>query len=102
MNSATIELVSLNATVRRAIGKTFVPGILYGDNTSAIQCASKQGSPKLKHLTDIKQHFIMYCNLKGLLNINWVSSKEQEADILTKALPKDLFIKLRMKIIDEC
>lgn len=99
MNTATMELTAVNAMVLRATGKTCLPAVLYGDNTAAIESASKPGSPKLKHLTSIKQHYILECNLRGIINIQWVCSRNQEADILTKALPRQAFLYLREKLL---
>lgn len=61
---------------------------LLGDNQST-QELSKNGvkSERTKHI-DIKYHFITDEVSKGNVNLRWVSTKDQLADVLTKALPQ--------------
>jgi hypothetical protein len=61
---------------------------LLGDNQST-QELSKNGvkSERTKHI-DIKYHFITDEVSKGNVQLQWVSTKEQLADVLTKALPQ--------------
>lgn len=87
LNTATCDAISLNKTVMRATGESLLQARVLGDNTAALKTASKLGTGKLKHLTEIKQHFVIECHLEGKIKLDWVSTKEQEADILTKALP---------------
>jgi hypothetical protein len=62
--------------------------ILLGDNQST-QELSKNGvkSERTKHI-DIKYHFITDEVSKGNVRLQWVSTKKQLADVLTKALPQ--------------
>ena len=53
----------------------------------------------MKHLTDIKRHYVLECHLKGQIIVSWIRSEEQRADILTKALPKQAFQYLRSFLI---
>ena len=101
LNQATLELIAMNSFIRRAVGKTFTPFTLHGDNTASIQCTAKSGSPKLKHLTDIKLHYILDCVTKGLVKLRWVPSGEQEADFLTKALPRVKFLEFRKRLMSD-
>jgi hypothetical protein len=61
---------------------------LLGDNQST-QELSKNGvkSERTKHI-DIKYHFITDEVSKGNVRLQWVSTKDQLADVLTKALPQ--------------
>jgi hypothetical protein len=60
--------------------------ILFGDNQST-QALSKNGvkSERTKHV-DIKYHFVTDEITKGNVALQWVSTHEQLADVLTKAL----------------
>jgi hypothetical protein len=62
--------------------------ILLGDNQST-QELSKNGvkSERTKHI-DIKYHFITDEVSQGNVRLQWVSTKKQLADVLTKALPQ--------------
>ena len=61
------------------------------DNTSAINLAKNliQHS-RSKHI-DIKHHFIRYHVQKGDIELSFVNTKDQIADIFTKALADDQF-----------
>ena len=101
LNSGLIECIGVSATAQRAIGLSLEPYKIFGDNTASLKCASKPGAPKLKHLTDIKLHHILDHVVRNKANIHWIGSEEQEADILTKPLPKRAFIHLREKLLRE-
>lgn len=59
---------------------------LYIDNNAAVQAASNGGYfPKLKHV-NIEHKFIMQACAEHSLRVEWVSGKENPADVLTKAL----------------
>ena len=46
----------------------------------------------------MKYHFIREALQEGVINVKFCRSEEQLADIFTKALPKDRFKKLRLKL----
>ena len=75
--------------------------LLYGDNQSAI-AAAKNGvrTERMKHI-DIKFHFITDLIERGKLHMDWISTHEQQADILTKALGCQPFAKLRKLLMSE-
>ena len=61
------------------------------DNEGAIALATNPlSSGNSKHI-DIRHHFLRSLVEDGVLAIRHVSSEQQHADILTKALPRDLF-----------
>ena len=71
---------------------------MYYDNTSAINLTKNPiQHSRTKHI-DIKHHFIRDLVSKGVIRVEFVCSKEQIADILTKALPLDQFVSLRTKL----
>jgi hypothetical protein len=70
---------------------------LYGDNQSTLTI-SKNGvkSERTKHV-DVKYHFITEKSdpEHGEIDLKWVESSEQQADIFTKGLARPQFEKLR-------
>ena len=48
--------------------------------------------PRTKHINQKYWHFVSFLE-KGLMSIEWLSSNEQLADVLTKALGANLFHK---------
>ncbi|KAL8109176.1 hypothetical protein AgCh_025316 [Apium graveolens] len=71
------------------------PVTLYIDNRSAVNLARNPVfHGRSKHI-DLRYHFIRDCVEKGLIVIKLVSTGEQRADILTKALAAAKFEKMR-------
>lgn len=71
------------------------PVTLYIDNRSAVDLARNPVfHGRSKHI-DLRYHFIRDCVEKGLIVIKHVSTGEQRADILTKALAAAKFEKMR-------
>ena len=72
---------------------------LYEDNTSCITMAEGQKfTPRTKHIS-LKYHWFrtFIKGPKKLLNVKYINTKEQTADILTKPLDGPSFIHLRRK-----
>ncbi|CAN1753150.1 Retrovirus-related Pol polyprotein from transposon TNT 1-94 [Linum perenne] len=68
------------------------------DNTSAINMTRNPIlHSRTKHI-DIRHHFIRELIMKGDIVLNYVSTEDQLADILTKPLHADRFSKLRREI----
>ena len=75
--------------------------ILRGDNQSAIAvCKNGIKSERTKHI-DIKYHFITDRIKNGELQLEWIPTDAQLADIFTKALGKQVFVRLREQIMIE-
>ena len=123
MSDACQELVSLDKAIRDIIGNTMYPVTIWCDNKSAIDCTKMDGSHKLKHFDDdletirrnlenseksgTKSHmavthgdYIKSCVIEGKVTVGWVSTKENEADIMTKPVPFDTHTYLTDKIIN--
>ncbi len=83
----------------KEIGLKRDQAILYGDNQSAV-AAAKNGvrTERAKHI-DIKYHFITDVVERGKMRLEWIPTKEQKADILTKALDASQFATLRKLIM---
>ena len=61
------------------------------DNSGAIALAENPlSSCRSKHI-DVRHRFLRNLTEEGVIEVTHVPSKEQHADILTKALPRDLF-----------
>ena len=65
--------------------------LVHGDNQSTI-AISKNGikGERTKHV-DVKYHFITETIESGSVQLKWVPTTEQQADIFTKALPRPVF-----------
>lgn len=71
------------------------PAQIFEDNQSAMAIAESEGpSKKLKH-TEVKLHFIKECVRGGKVDLCYIPSADQPADVLTKGLTPVLFNKHR-------
>ncbi len=68
------------------------------DNQSAIKLIKNPVYHKRTKHIDVKYHFIREKYQDKTVNIEYVNSNEQLADIFTKALPRDKFEKFRTLI----
>lgn len=72
--------------------------ILFCDNQGAIKLAKNpEFHERSKHF-DIKYHFVRERYQKGDFRLEYIPSKEQKADMFTKALSKEAFESLRDQI----
>jgi hypothetical protein len=98
--AAAIQEVLWLQGILKELGLTCTTGSkVYGDNQSTIS-VSKNGikGNRTKHV-DVKYHFITETVESGKVNLVWVPSAEQQADIFTKALPKPTFLTLRKQLM---
>lgn len=78
-------------------GKENKPSLLC-DNQSAIALVKNPVfHQRTKHI-DVRVFYIREVQEKGIINIDYISTEHQLADILTKALPTPRFEKLRENI----
>ena len=97
--AATQEIIWLRGLLGELSFAQEEPTALQVDNQSAMAMASDDvHHARTKHI-DIRHHFIRQHISEGTLRLGWVSSAEQEADILTKPLGRVLFIKLRERLM---
>jgi hypothetical protein len=74
------------------------PLILYGDNQGAIaQAANPIGHKRSKHI-DIRHHYLRELVEKKTIQLAYVPTAQNVADILTKNLPKDSFSHFQDKL----
>ena len=73
------------------VGIGQLPGIIYEDNEGAIFLAkNQQVSMRTKHI-DVRYHFIRDLVQEKMLNIVYVRSEENYADIMTKNVSVEIF-----------
>lgn len=122
-SEVTKEVISLDKGIRDMTDKTMYPVVIWCDNKSAIDCMQKEGSHKLKDfddsidviqsnltkreksgakppMTETHGDYVKYCFLEGKVNVKWISTKDNVADIMTKPLPSTSHILLRNKTMN--
>ena len=76
------------------------PTILYEDNQACISMiANNVISGRNKHM-ELKMHYVRERVQAGDIKVQYISTNEQQADILTKNLPRPAFEKLRTTLLD--
>jgi hypothetical protein len=71
------------------------PTVVFEDNRAAISLTENPGQhPKVKHIAT-RYHFTREAVANGELEIQFCPSGEMVADIFTKPLPRESFVKLR-------
>jgi hypothetical protein len=69
------------------------------DNKSAIAMGHTDAlHSRSKHI-DIRHHFIREQIEKGRISLQWISTQEQVADILTKTLQPRIFLRFRDQLV---
>lgn len=74
------------------------PALLYIDNRSAIDLMKNPVHHGHSKHIDMRYHFIRECIERGQICVKYVSSGEQKANILTKALPCMKFAMMRCQL----
>lgn len=77
------------------IAKTIT--VIYEDNQSCIKLTEKWEHKRLKHV-DVKFNFVKDLVKDNVIEIKYITTKEQIADILTKTITGQQFIKLRLAL----
>jgi polyribonucleotide nucleotidyltransferase len=109
LSSAEAEYMAMCATVQEIMWTVNLlkelnlnvnePTIMKVDNQAADAMTKRDvNHSKTKHI-DIKYHFIKEAVKNNQIKIEWIESENNQADILTKALGRIKFEKLRNLII---
>lgn len=100
MSEACKEMIALGFSLEGFVSGNFYPMTLKCDNNSAIKCTQIQGAVGLRHLTEVRYHFVKECANRGRIIVEWVASKDQLADIFTKPLSYVLHDNLTNRIFN--
>jgi len=72
-------------------GQMMDPIVIYSDNQSCVKLSENLVfHDRSKHI-DICYHHLQDCVVKRIMMLHYILTEEQDADILTKALPKGKF-----------
>ena len=72
---------------------------VFCDNTGAIYlCVNQQVGTRTKHI-DVKWHFIRELIAEGKLEVKFVGTEDNPADIFTKNVPENIFSKVRSQMV---
>jgi hypothetical protein len=90
LNAASQEAIWLKRLLKELKYDIEQPTTIRVDNTGCIELAKNPTHhARTKHI-DIKHHFIRECIDKGEIKLEYCSTKDMTADIMTKALSKNL------------
>jgi hypothetical protein len=97
--AAIQEVLWLRGILKELGLYTSLGSTIYGDNQAAI-AVSKNGvkGERTKHV-DVKYHFITETVESGVVQLQWIPTLQQQADIFTKALAVPGFEHLRAKLM---
>ncbi|KAH9292825.1 hypothetical protein KI387_042000, partial [Taxus chinensis] len=95
---ATCEAIWLRKLLVALFGQKVETTVIHCDNQSCIKLSENPVfHDRSKHI-DIRYHFIRDCVQRGIVQLQYIPTEEQVADILTKALGKEKFIFFRDKM----
>lgn len=77
------------------------PCVIYEDNRATIKIAENATAMRRTKHIDIRHHFLREHVENGIITVKPVATTEQLADIMTKVLGKELFVRLRDKITSD-
>jgi len=96
--STVVSLTMLYGQVLEELGLSQNTISIIGDNTACISLArNDQTSKRAKHI-DLRYHFIRELQQAKVVNFVWTKTENELADILTKPLPRIIFVSLLRKI----
>eukprot|EP00253_Pinus_taeda_P020153 PITA_20153 len=95
---ASCEAIWLRKMLFGLFGQPLRPSVIYCDNQSCIKLTDNPVfHDRSKHI-GIRYHFIRDYVQKGAVKLKYISTDEQVADILTKALPRGKHVYFRDKM----
>ena len=86
MSEACEELVALSLTMKEFTNLSLYPMKIFCDNNAAILSSQVEGGNALRHVIEIRVHYVKECVEKGLIDVEWTASDNQLAEIFTKPL----------------
>lgn len=100
MSEACQELVSLSKSINLMIDKSFYPMKVWCDKKAAEASAKTDGGSRLRHMMEVKEHYVKECVKRNLDEIGLAPSKEQITDIFTKPLSFEIDKRLTSIILN--
>ncbi len=100
MSAAIKELTYFSHICHLSNSVSDIP-ILYGDSTAAIQATKAEVSNSLKHQLHLKFYYFRVAYREGKIDLTWIPTKDQVADVLTKALPESSFNNLTQQLLND-
>jgi hypothetical protein len=113
LSTAEAEYMSMSAAVQEAkwlvalleelqVLRVVLPVQLHSDNQAAISISTSVSltHSRTKHI-DLRHHYVRELVNNNWLQVSWIKTQEQLADIFTKALNKQTYKELRKTIIRE-
>lgn len=98
LSQAVQDLTWLTLLINDLIETKGNKPIIYADNQSAIRLVKNPEFHKRTKHIDIKYHYIREQYEEGKFILEYVKSKDQLSDIMTKPIPKEQFQYLRRKL----
>ena len=86
-SEATREVVWLRKILAAAGYPQRQPTILFCDNRTTILLTSEDSTTDRRKHINVKYHYIRSQLKEGMIQMKWIETKEQLADIMTKAMP---------------
>jgi len=98
-SAAIQEVLWLRGLMEELGLNTQTGSTVFGDNQSAIAVsANGVKGERTKHV-DVKYHFVTEAVERGVIQLRWVPTTQQQADIFTKALAAPVFNLLRSQLM---
>lgn len=94
LSHCVTECIYLSQLLKDLIENDVYPMIIYEDNQACIKIATTLENKRSKHI-DVRHHFIRDCVKDKRIELRYISTNEQQADLLTKALSVTKFKYLR-------
>jgi hypothetical protein len=77
------------------------PSMLLGDNSAMIDLINKDGTTSRSRYFERATMLVKYAVIRLLVTVKLISTNDMMADIFTKAVDKDTFLKFRMWLMNE-
>ena len=101
LSMALKELIWIKMVLDTCYIDVQTPIMIWEDNQATIKlCHNPSAAKRTKHI-DIKHHFIREFCEQGLIDVRYIPTGSQTADILTKSLGPQLFKLFRDKIVSD-
>ena len=97
-SQATCEALWLRKLLVDLFDQQLRPTVIYCDNQSCIQLSENQVFYDWSKHIEIRYHFIRDYVQRGAVTLQYISTNEQVADILTKSLGRGKFVFFRDKL----